>query len=101
MLEAIALELRESPPEAPSPPPSPARGEGIGWAHPPPPICYARCSMTARPIGTRSRADGTRETILDFLRGHDERSVDDLAGEPGLAGATVRVGGPPAGYEDG
>ena len=51
--------------------------------------------MTARPIGTRSRADGTRETILDFLRGHDERSVDDLAGEPGLAGATVRVGGPP------
>ena len=55
--------------------------------------------MTARPISTRSRADGTRETILDFLRRHDERSVDDLAGELGLAGATVRVGGPPLAME--
>ena len=45
--------------------------------------------MTARPIG--SRAGGTREAILDILRRHDERSVDDLAGEAGLAGAT----GPP------
>ena len=46
--------------------------------------------MTARPIGTRGRAGGTREAILDILRRHDERSVDDLAGELGLAGATVR-----------
>ena len=46
--------------------------------------------MTARPIGTRSRAGGTREAILDILRRHDERSVDDLAGELGFAGATVR-----------
>ena len=46
--------------------------------------------MTSRPIGTRSRAGGTREAILDILRRHDERSVDDLAGELGLAGGTVR-----------
>ena len=46
--------------------------------------------MTARPIATRSRAGGTREAILDILRRHDERSVDDLAGELGFAGATVR-----------
>ncbi len=46
--------------------------------------------MTARPDGTRSRTGGTREAILDILRRHDERSVDDLAGELGLAGATVR-----------
>ena len=46
--------------------------------------------MSARPIETRSRAGGTREAILDILRRHDERSVDDLAGELGLAGATVR-----------
>ena len=38
----------------------------------------------------RSRTGGTREAILDILRRHDERSVDDLAGELGLAGATVR-----------
>ena len=50
--------------------------------------------MSARTIGpggsTHSRAGGTREAILDILRRHDERSVDDLAGELGLAGATVR-----------
>ena len=46
--------------------------------------------MSARPIDTRSRAGGTREAILDILRRHDQRSVDDLAGELGLAGATVR-----------
>ncbi len=46
--------------------------------------------MTSRPIGTRSRAGGTREAILEILRRHDERSVDDLAGELGLAGGTVR-----------
>ena len=36
------------------------------------------------------RAGNTREAILEILRHHDARSVDELAGELDLAGATVR-----------
>ena len=39
---------------------------------------------------TRSRVGTTRDAILTILRRHDGRSVDDLATELGLAGATVR-----------
>ena len=40
--------------------------------------------------GTLKRIDGTREEILALLRRHDRMSVEDLARELGLAGATVR-----------
>lgn len=36
------------------------------------------------------RAGNTREAILEILRHHDARSVEELAGELELAGATVR-----------
>lgn len=39
---------------------------------------------------TRSRVGNSREAILEILRRHDGRSVDDLATALGLAGATVR-----------
>jgi len=39
---------------------------------------------------TARRAGNTREAILEILRRHDSRSVDELATELGLAGATVR-----------
>ena len=39
---------------------------------------------------TRSRVGTTRDAILEILRRRDGRSVDDLATELGLAGATVR-----------
>ena len=47
--------------------------------------------MTARPIGTRSRAGGTREAILDILRRHDDRSVDDLATKTELKAVEQRL----------
>lgn len=39
---------------------------------------------------TRSRVGSTREAILEILRRHDGRSVDDLATELGFADATIR-----------
>ena len=41
-------------------------------------------------MATLHRATNTREVILEILRRHDTRSVDELASELGLAGATVR-----------
>jgi predicted ArsR family transcriptional regulator len=41
-------------------------------------------------MATLRRAGNTREAILEILRHHDARSVDELANELDLAGATVR-----------
>ena len=41
-------------------------------------------------MATLRRASNTREVILEILRHHDARSVDELAAELDLAGATVR-----------